>query len=121
MKLIITIILTFLSLSASAQYIDCRHGVNHRHPACSGGHYHYNHNHQHRHIPPPVVVYKERDWVAPVIGGLVLGAVITEAARSRNNEPTVTIETRQEQSCTEWRHVVQSDGTIVRERTCYNR
>lgn len=82
-------------------------------------HHHFNH---HRH--GPTVIYRD-NWVGPLVGGVVLGAIIAEA-----NKPTVV----QQQPvivqqppvvlqspntvCTEWKEIITSDGKMYKERTC---
>jgi len=60
-------------------------------------------------------------WVAPVIIGGAIGYGL-----SRYYNPPVVIQqtpvyipTTPVTTCSEWREVVQPDGRIVRERTCY--
>lgn len=69
-------------------------------------------------------------WVAPLIIGGVVGAAI---ANSREKETVIVQEQpviiRQQQpvyvqtvpqtTCTAWKEIQQPDGTIYRERTCY--
>ena len=69
--------------------------------------------------------YSGGGWVAPLIIGGVVGAVI-----ANNRDPIVVqqppVIVQQPQSviiqrqpvCTEWREIQNSDGTIYRERTC---
>jgi len=80
-------------------------------------HYHWNHRHWHNH---------NWNWVAPAIVG---GAILYHL-----NRPVVRVEPFPEttiihspsiihtapviQTCTEWREILQPDGTIVKERTC---
>lgn len=128
MKAIIAGIISLFAVSASAQGIDCRAGVDHKHPFCGGMvqvHHGHGHGHMHRHFhrAPPVVVYRDYNWVAPVVGGVILGAVINEAARPRVVEQPVIVQPVQptQPVCTEWREIQQADGTIARERTCYQK
>lgn len=117
MKYIIAIILSFWVIGASANpNYDCRHG------GCNGYHnphhnYHNHHNHHNRH--------RNHDWVAPVLGGLIIGAMINEANKPRVIERPVTpiiVDNQPFQNiCSEWREVWLPDGRIVRERTCYQR
>lgn len=69
-------------------------------------------------------------WVAPLIIGGVVGAAI---ANSRDKETVIVQEQpviiRQQQPvyvqqapqtvCTAWKEIMNSDGTVYRERTCY--
>jgi hypothetical protein len=124
MKLIVAGILGLFTLTANAGGIDCRSGVDHKHPGCYGMvQVQHHHGHRHFHRAPPVVVYRDYNWVAPVVGGVILGAVINEAARPRVVEQPVIVQPVQptQPVCTEWREVMQSDGTIAKERTCYQK
>jgi hypothetical protein len=75
--------------------MDCRWGIDHRHPGC-GPRGHYSHQ-------GPTVVYRDNNnWVAPVVGGVILGAVI---ARSIDNQPSIilqppVVQNQQYYSCT---------------------
>jgi hypothetical protein len=121
MKAIIAGVLSLFAVTANAGGIDCRSGVDHKHPGCFVRpnvvvqHVHHGHRHWNHHRHTPVIVHRHHnDWVVPLVGGVVLGAVINEAIDRKNETPaTVT--------CTEWKEVQQSDGTITRERTCYQR
>ena len=122
MKALIAGILGLFAVTANAGGIDCRWGVDHKHPACYASpaivHIHHGHRHWNHHRHAPVIVHRHsNDWVAPMIGGVILGAVINEAAdRRRENRvspPNTPV------TCTEWREIQQADGTIARERTCY--
>ena len=63
--------------------------------------------HNHRYYGPsvpngPVIRYYNNNWVAPVVGGVILGAVI---ARSIDNQPSIivqspVIQNQQYYSCT---------------------
>ena len=67
------------------------------------------HYHWHRHHP--IIVY--RDWVGPVVGGVVVGVVAAEAIERSKQQPEKKIVV-----CTEWREIQTSDGKIYRERAC---
>lgn len=124
------IVLSFAAFSANAGgfYPDCRSGIDHKHPSCYNRpvqvqhhHYHqrpqyYNHHNHYRHAP--VYIDRRNDWVAPLVGGVILGAVINSAADRVERVERVE---RIENVCSEWREIMQPNGTIVRERTCYNR
>ena len=63
--------------------------------------------HRHR----PIIVY--RDWVGPVVGGVVVGVVAAEAIERSKQLPEKKVIV-----CTEWREIQTSDGKIYRERAC---
>ena len=72
-----------------------------------------HHHHQ------PRVIY-QTDWVAPLILGGVLGAVI---ANQSHNQPQVIVEQQpviipRPIQCTEWREIETQDGRRYRERVC---
>jgi len=94
-KILFFIVASLFSITVSAQYMHwhSRHGP------------HYSHDR----------------WVAPLIIGGVIGY---ELNKSRTNtvivqQPTVIIE--QTMECTPWKEIQQYDGTITRERTCYQK
>jgi hypothetical protein len=94
-KLLLFIVASLFSITASAQYM----------------HWHS------RHGP----YYSPDRWVAPLIIGGVIGY---ELNKSRTNtvivqQPTVIVE--QQMECTPWKEIQQLDGTITRERTCYQK
>ena len=104
MKKILLVIATLL-LSNIVFAQDCRWGIDHRSPRC-GPRWHEEHR-------PVTVIYRNNDnWVAPLIIGSIAGAVIANTTRS----PAVV---QQQNVCTEWKEIQQSDGKIYRERTCY--
>jgi hypothetical protein len=90
-------------------------------PAVAGGrdHYYRNYNHHnHRH-------HSNGDkWIAPLIGGVILGAVINEANKPKEKvvkevvvqAPPVTV--TKVIVCTEWKEIMTSTGQIYKERTC---
>ncbi len=124
MKLIIAVILSLFTLNAYAGGIDCRSGVDHKHPACFNRHVvvqhvhhhrpHWNHNHRHhihRHHGP-VIIHRD-NWVAPLVGGVILGAIIADANAKEKEDQVV-----KGKVCTEWKEIITEDGKIYRERTC---
>lgn len=114
-KLAIGVVSFLLTVPAIAGGIDCRRGVDHKHPACFVHPYATYHNHH-----SPVVVYKNNDWVTPAIIGAVGAAIIIES-NNRRNEPRVVVQqlpTVQTQTCTPWVEIQNSDGTVYRQRTC---
>ena len=90
-------------------------------PAVASGrdHYYRNYNHHnHRH-------HSNGDkWIAPLIGGVILGAVINEANKPKEKvvkevvvqAPPVTV--TKVIVCTEWKEIMTSDGRVYKERTC---
>ena len=104
------------AVSAPAFAIDCRRGVDHKHPACYGYSY-VDHRHMNYHYRP-TVIYRNNDWVAPAIGALIIGAAVNEAY-NRNQQTQVVIQnSTNNQTCTPWTETYNSDGTITRTRTC---
>lgn len=88
------------------------------------------HGHRHHHFHGhrgPVVVYRDH-WVGPLVGGVVLGAIIADANRPTVvQQPPVVVQqppiVLQQPTvvCTEWKETMQPDGVIVKERTCYQK
>ena len=76
-----TLVVAALAFStASFADIDCRSGIDHRHPAC-GPRWH----NQHR---APTVIYRDNDnWVAPLVIGGIAGILI--ANQNRQPEPII--------------------------------
>ena len=94
-KFLFFIVASLFSITASAQYM----------------HWHSRHGHY----------YSHDRWVAPLIIGGVIGY---ELNKSRTNtvivqQPTIIVE--QQMECTPWKEIQQLDGTISRERTCYQK
>ena len=97
-KILISIVLSLFGLTASAQHYSTYGGVFYQG--------HNNHN---------------RGWIVPVIIGGVIGY---ELNRSRANtvivqQPNVLV--TQQMECTPWKEIQQYDGTVTRERTCYQK
>ena len=76
------------------------------------GHRHMHHIHRHA----PIIVHRHNDWVVPLVGGVIIGAVIADANAKDKEEHQV-----QKLVCTEWKETMQSDGTVLKERTCYQK
>ena len=101
-KLLLSLALVSASLPALAQH----YGYWHRHG-------HWNHR---------------GDWVAPLIIGGVVGAVIANNRQQETivlqNPPMIIqnppVYVQRQTVCTEWREIQNPDGTIYRERTCTN-
>ena len=90
------------------------------------GHRHFHNQHFH-HRHGPVVVYRD-NWVGPLVGGVVLGAIIADANRPAVvQQPPVVVQQppivlqQPTTVCTEWKETMQPDGVIVKERTCYQK
>jgi len=81
-------------------------GPHNRHP-------HWPHFHKPHRPHPPVVVYRE--WIGPLVGGVVIGSVIADSIDKRRPEQPST---DKKVVCTEWREIQTSDGKIYRERSC---
>lgn len=124
MKLIIAGILGLFALTANAGGIDCRSGVDHKHPACFSRHVvvqhvhhrsHWNHHrhHIHRHHGPVIIHRHHDNWVAPLVGGVIIGAIIADANAKEKEEQIV-----KDKVCTEWKEIITEDGKIYKERTC---
>jgi len=99
-KFLLLITLSLLSLTASAQYM---------HWHSRYGPYHSGSNNA---------------WIAPVIIGGMIGYSINRAQQPntviiQQSQPSVTVENNME--CSAWREQLQTDGTIKRERICYQR
>ena len=104
-KVLAVLLLTLAAVPAMAQHWH-GHGIRHGHPGYYGG---------------------GGGWVAPLIIGGVVGAAI---ANSRETvvvqpQPSVVVQNppvyvQRQTVCTEWKEIQNSDGTIYRERTCYN-
>ena len=85
-----------------------------------GGHYRHPYKVQHHYRHGPVVVYRD-NWVAPLVGGVILGAVIADA---KEKEPKQVIvqpapaPVTKVIVCSDWKEIMTSDGQIYKERTC---
>jgi hypothetical protein len=80
------------------------------------GHHHYG----------PRVIYRDSNWVAPLILGGIAGAVIANNRQPDTvvvQQPPVVVQqpvyVQRQAVCTEWKEIQQPDGTIYRERSCY--
>jgi len=84
--------------------------------------YHGSHlgPYQNRHHGHPMY-YGGGGWVAPLIIGGVVGAVIANRPLTTQTE-TVIVQQQpvivQQENCTPWKEIHTSDGKIYRERTC---
>lgn len=114
-KIVATAMLITASTFASAG-LDCRSGVDHKHPACYG-----MYKVQHRHHGHPVIVQRDNDWVGPAIVTIIGSAVVADVI-SRNRKETVIVQqpavVQQTQTCSAWTETQNPDGTITRSRTC---
>ena len=80
--------------------------------------------HHHGHHGPRVV-YRDSNWVAPLIIGGIAGAIIArETAPVVIQQPAIIMQpqtsvyVQRQTVCTEWKEIQQPDGQIYRERTC---
>lgn len=100
-KLLLSLLLMVFSAPAFA-------GPHHHHR--HHGHQHWNHHHHHA-----------GRWIAPVIVGGLVGYALAQPTIV-NSAPIVVQQplpaTETYLTCTEWKEVMQSNGTIVRERYC---
>jgi len=73
----------------------------------------------------PRVVYRDSNWVAPLIIGGIAGAVIA----NQNQQPVIVqqqpvyvqpqpVIVQRQTVCTEWKEIQTPDGQIYRERAC---
>jgi hypothetical protein len=82
---------------------------------------HYGHWRHHGH---PTVIYRDNNWVAPLILGGIAGAVIANQTQPSVvvQQPPMVIQqpvyVQRQPVCTEWKEIQQPDGQIYRERTC---
>ena len=105
-KLLLAAITITVSNMAFAD-MDCRWGVDHRHPRCGP-------RGDHR----TVIVYRT-DWLTPLIIGGIAGAIIVNQNQQPVIVPQQPVIVQQQTGCTEWKEIQQSDGKIYRERNCY--
>jgi hypothetical protein len=108
-KILVSIALAAMALPAFAHHSGPHHGGFHHAPIR-----HHHHRHWHPHY----------GWVAPVIiGGAVTYAITRPAPIIVQNPPVVVEQPAVDpvENCTPWRETQQSDGTIVRERSCYSK
>jgi hypothetical protein len=99
-KILISLALLMVTVPALAQH--WRHGH----------HIHYGHARHYGH-------YGQNNWVAPLIIGGVVGAVIANRPAQAD---TIIVQQQPvyvpQESCTPWKEVQTPDGKIYRERTC---
>jgi hypothetical protein len=80
-------------------------------------HHHWNHHHRHHGY---IHGGGNGNWVAPLIIGGVVGASIANNRRQEavvlQQQPPVYV--YRPTVCTEWKEIMNADGTIYRERTC---
>ena len=90
-------------------------------------HHHNNHNrywHNKGHHGP-VVIRESGSWIAPLIGGVIVGSIIADANKREQEKQVVVVQQPQTvivapaENCTAWKEIQTSDGTTYRERTCY--
>lgn len=99
-KILVSLVFLMVTVPALAQH--WRHG-HHGHHGHARYHGHYGHN----------------NWVAPLIIGGVVGAVIANRPAQAD---TIIVQQQPiyvpQESCTPWKEVQTPDGKIYRERTC---
>jgi hypothetical protein len=83
---------------------------------------HWHHHHWHNHYRHHGYIHGggNGNWVAPLIIGGVVGAAI---ANNRRQETVVLqqqtpVYVHRQAVCTEWKEIMNADGTIYKERTC---
>jgi hypothetical protein len=78
----------------------------------------------HHHRNGPTVVYRDNNWVAPLILGGIAGVIIArESQPVVVQQPPVYIQqqpviVQRQPICTEWKEIQTPDGQIYRERAC---
>jgi hypothetical protein len=99
MKKLLTVLLLTVSATAFAQ------------------HNHHWRHHGHRHAGPGFGY-----WVAPLVIGGVVGAVIAKENQQSQpviiQQPPQSVIIQRQAVCTEWKEIQTSDGQVYRERTC---
>ena len=118
MKMVLGILAALvIAAPAMAQHNQHRPSVQH-----IEHHYHYQRPPVHR--PPPRVIHRHHDWVAPAIVAGIGTAIIIDNMNRRNDRGPVVVEEVIVPSsrvvCTDWREVQEEDGRVYRERFCRN-
>jgi hypothetical protein len=86
----------------------------------------YGHRGHNGHRGPTVIYRDNNNWVAPLIIGGFAAAIIADANKRAVEEQRQVIIVQQEPiviapqvNCTAWKEIQNGDGTIYKERTCY--
>ena len=94
---------------------------------------HHGYGHRPHHGPRIQHHHSGGGWIAPLIGGVIVGSIIADA-NARKEKETVIVQDQpviiRQQSpvyvqqapqtvCTAWKEILSSDGSVYRERTCY--
>ena len=78
----------------------------------------------HNHHRGPQVVYRDSNWIAPLIIGGIVGSVIANQQQSVivQQQPVYVqpqpVIVQRQTVCTEWKEIQTPDGQIYRERSC---
>ena len=78
----------------------------------------------HHHHRGPQVVYRDSNWIAPLIIGGIVGSVIANQQQPVivQQQPVYVqpqpVIVQRQTVCTEWKEIQTPDGQIYRERTC---